>query len=204
MARYSIDGQILTDIADAINEKTGGTNPMAPGAMADAISRISGGGVTVEPLSVTENGTYAESGKAYSPVTVNVPGVTHLVTTYTAASDTAKPTFPTPKTGIPLLVEIKTDEQGTDYADFAAGSVISLDMAPVSDSELGIKTAENGVCRGYATNQAAINSVMAQYASTTNLAASTYRIVKGNLEAWVRGNLLFLAGASYTIDWYYA
>jgi len=50
MARYSIDGQILTDIADAINEKTGGTNLMAPGAMADAISRISGGGVTVEPL----------------------------------------------------------------------------------------------------------------------------------------------------------
>lgn len=33
-----------------------------------------GGGVTVEPLSVTENGTYtAPSGKAYSPVTVDVP-----------------------------------------------------------------------------------------------------------------------------------
>ena len=32
-----------------------------------------GGGVTVEPLSVTENGTYtAPSGKAYSPVTVDV------------------------------------------------------------------------------------------------------------------------------------
>ena len=33
-----------------------------------------GGGVTVEPLSVTENGTYtADAGKAYSPVTVEVP-----------------------------------------------------------------------------------------------------------------------------------
>lgn len=32
-----------------------------------------GGGVTVEPLSVTENGTYQEEGKAYSPVNVNVP-----------------------------------------------------------------------------------------------------------------------------------
>ena len=30
------------------------------------------GGVTVEALSVTENGTYSEEGKAYSPVTVNV------------------------------------------------------------------------------------------------------------------------------------
>ena len=35
----------------------------------------SGGGVTIEPLSVTENGTYtAPSGTAYSPVTVNVEG----------------------------------------------------------------------------------------------------------------------------------
>ena len=30
--------------------------------------------VTIEPLTVTQNGIYAESGKAYSPVTVNVSG----------------------------------------------------------------------------------------------------------------------------------
>jgi len=35
--------------------------------------RVKGGGITVEPLSVTDNGTYtAPSGKAYSPVTVDV------------------------------------------------------------------------------------------------------------------------------------
>lgn len=34
-----------------------------------------GPSITVVPLSVTENGTYEESGKAYSPVTVNVPGI---------------------------------------------------------------------------------------------------------------------------------
>lgn len=33
----------------------------------------SGGDVTIEQLNVTENGTYSESGKAYSPVVVNVP-----------------------------------------------------------------------------------------------------------------------------------
>ena len=32
-----------------------------------------GSSVTVEALSVTENGTYSEEGKAYSPVVVNVP-----------------------------------------------------------------------------------------------------------------------------------
>ena len=33
----------------------------------------SGGDVTIEQLDVSENGTYSESGKAYSPVVVNVP-----------------------------------------------------------------------------------------------------------------------------------
>lgn len=32
-----------------------------------------GGGASVEPLTVTENGEYSEEGVAYSPVTVNVP-----------------------------------------------------------------------------------------------------------------------------------
>lgn len=72
--RYSIEGKILADIADAINAKTGGTAALAPGDMADEIDSISGGGVTVEPLTATENRTYTSpSGKAYSPVTVAVP-----------------------------------------------------------------------------------------------------------------------------------
>lgn len=41
-----------------------------------AIGRKSGGGgVTVEALTVTENGRYAEEGKAYNPVLVEVPQV---------------------------------------------------------------------------------------------------------------------------------
>lgn len=44
-------------------------------------TKMQGGGssVTIEPLTVTQNGTTtAPSGKAYSPVTVDVPGVTGL------------------------------------------------------------------------------------------------------------------------------
>ena len=38
------------------------------------ISKEGGGDITVEPLSVTQNGTYtADTGKAYSPVSVDVP-----------------------------------------------------------------------------------------------------------------------------------
>lgn len=42
--------------------------------MAKALGRGGGSSITVEPLTVTQNGTQtAPSGKAYSPVTVNVP-----------------------------------------------------------------------------------------------------------------------------------
>lgn len=63
----------------------------------------SGGGVTVEALSVTQNGTYtAPTGTAYSPVTVNVSGggggptllatqsLGSISTTSTTATDTGK------------------------------------------------------------------------------------------------------------------
>lgn len=47
--------------------------------------------ITIEPLNVTANGTYSESGKAYSPVTVNVSGGTVNVatTTWTNSDSTA-------------------------------------------------------------------------------------------------------------------
>lgn len=58
-----------------------------------------GGGVTIEALSVTENGIYSEIGKAYSPVTVNVPLPTNAnerqsVTSY-PVTDSAN--YPLPK-----------------------------------------------------------------------------------------------------------
>lgn len=65
----------MTDIADAIRTKLGVQDTYTPPQMAAAIAAIpTGGGVDVEALSVTANGTYtAPTGKAYSPVTVNVP-----------------------------------------------------------------------------------------------------------------------------------
>ncbi len=43
--------------------------------LTEYVNRGGGGDITVEPLSVTENDTYiAPTGKAYSPVTVNVSG----------------------------------------------------------------------------------------------------------------------------------
>ncbi len=64
-----------------------------------------GGGVTVEPLSVTENGTYtAPSGKAYSPVTVNVTAPTPSILTYSGFS-----TLNVSQTAASLPKEISVD-----------------------------------------------------------------------------------------------
>ena len=53
-----------------------------------------GGGASVEPLTVTENGEYSEEGVAYSPVTVNVAGggggLEYEEGTWTPSEDTQK------------------------------------------------------------------------------------------------------------------
>lgn len=67
----------LKKIADAIREKAGTTDALAfPQAMADAIAAIQSGGATIEPLTVSENGTYTapDGVDGYSPVTVEVKG----------------------------------------------------------------------------------------------------------------------------------
>lgn len=65
----------LTAVGDAIRTALDVQTLYELDDMPTAIGSISGGGgVTVESLSVTENGTYtAQTGTAYSPVVVNVP-----------------------------------------------------------------------------------------------------------------------------------
>lgn len=76
MAIITTNNQHYSDIADAIRGKNGTQNTYLPSQMATAITNIPSGGstITVEQLNVTSNNTYtAPSGKAYSPVVVNVP-----------------------------------------------------------------------------------------------------------------------------------
>ena len=68
---------LFSDIADAIRGKTGSSATIVADDFPTAIASIptGGGSATIEPLSVTANGTYtAPSGvDGYSPVVVNVP-----------------------------------------------------------------------------------------------------------------------------------
>ena len=74
MSKVLITRSKLDGLATTIAAKSGATLPLTIAQMDAAVQSISGRGVTVEALSVTENGSYtAPSGTAYSPVTVSVP-----------------------------------------------------------------------------------------------------------------------------------
>lgn len=102
MANYIVSGKNLTAVANAIRTKGGTSSALEfPDGFVQAIGDIQTGGssVTVESLNVTQNGTYtAPSGKAYSPVTVNVSGgsgadtleqrITNTLTSYTNSNVT--------------------------------------------------------------------------------------------------------------------
>ena len=88
MAEYLIKGETLTGIADAIREKTGGTDPVAVSDMAGKIAEIKAGGGDIGALidrsiteissnSATSIGSYAFYG-CHSLITANFPIATSI------------------------------------------------------------------------------------------------------------------------------
>lgn len=79
MTKVVLEDESLYDIGDAIREGNGSSATYKPGQMAAAIRAL--GGITVVPLSVSQNGTYnAPTGQAYNPVEVSVSGGGNLYT----------------------------------------------------------------------------------------------------------------------------
>lgn len=130
---------LFSDIADAIRAKTGGTDDIVADDFPSEISNIpSGGGdITVEPLSVTVNGTYtAPTGKAYSPVTVNVsasslPTGFSMLTPDPLPDNTRKITIEFDDINHVLAVAVMC---GRDYVD-ASGNTILCVAARASTSK---------------------------------------------------------------------
>lgn len=77
MSDYKVTDSELTGIANAIRTKGGTSSPLVfPNGFTSAIGAIPTSGGVIQPLSVTQNGTYnPPSGvDGYAPVTVNVSG----------------------------------------------------------------------------------------------------------------------------------
>lgn len=78
MANVLVEETSLEDIADAIRSKNGLTTKYKPAEMADAISAISGGGISptgTKQINITQNGTVTEDVTNYASaeITANVP-----------------------------------------------------------------------------------------------------------------------------------
>ena len=72
MANVLVNENSLSDIADAIRAKNGSQSTYKPSQMADAISAISGGGITpTGTVQITQNGTVDVT--QYASADVNVP-----------------------------------------------------------------------------------------------------------------------------------
>jgi hypothetical protein len=94
-----------------------------------------GGDVTVVPLSVTDNGTYSEEGKAYSPVTVEVEPPEDSYQLKSITTPTSLATFEASAMPMPSLkvsVEAKQEGSGTPSPDNVR-PISGWDEAKVSD-----------------------------------------------------------------------
>lgn len=148
MSNVAVEKHTLDVLATAISNKSGVPVTMTLTEMIDAVDSIQGGSgsgyvwqdaqgyvhlsdeeethVEVEALSVTQNGTYtAQTGHAYSPVTVNVStGLTNVVTgTFTLNSANAGTavdiSIPYTGTGYPIIFVVVVDggvDGNSDYA----------------------------------------------------------------------------------------
>ena len=109
--------------------------------------KLAGGGgssVTVESLSVTENGEYSEQGIAYSPVTVNVPQ-----TTVEPLNATANGTYTAPsgKAYSPVEVAVPLPSNAYLLKSATAGSIVSFADgadAPLNSLKTTIEAVQSG------------------------------------------------------------
>lgn len=127
MTKVSITRSKLDTLANTISTKSGAALPLTLDQMDAAVRSISGG--TVEPLSVTANGTYtAPSDTAYSPVTVNVPTPAPSLQSKTATPTEQQQTV-SPDNGYDGLSSVTVDAISSSYVGSGITQRSSSDLS---------------------------------------------------------------------------
>lgn len=140
MSKVSITRSLLDDLAMSISAKSGEAVPMTLTEMKDAVDGIQVGSTTIEALSVTENGTYtAQSGHAYSPVTVNVSGGTPRTSTDLVVSG-ATVTAPAGVYATDASKSVASGTAGTPTATKGSVSNHSISVTPSVTNTTGYIT----------------------------------------------------------------
>lgn len=165
MSKVAITEQYLTDIADAIREKTGLTTTYKPSEMANAISSISGGGgiIPTGSITITENDTYNVTN--YASAIVNVPTGSTINNQNKTATPTESSQIITYDSGYTGLEQVTISAIPNTYV----GSSISRN----SSSDLTVSDATVNVPSGYYSEDAT--------ASVASGTAGTPKATKGTV-----------------------
>ena len=176
MSKVSITRSLLDDLAMSISAKSGEAVPLTLTEMKDAVDGIQGGGTTIDPLSVTSNGTYtAQSGHAYSPVTVSVPTPTPTLQTKTK-------TYTPTETAQTESVSADSGYDGLDTVSISVGAIdsnyVGSGITQRSSSDLTASGATVTVPSGYYSAQAskAVSSGTAGTPTATKGTVSNHQV----------------------------
>ena len=150
MSKVSITRSLLDDLAMSISAKSGEAVPLTLTEMKNAVDGISS--TTVESLSVTSNGTYtAPTGKAYTPVTVNVSAPSPTLQSKTK-------TYTPTETAQTESVSADSGYDGLDTVSISVGAIdsnyVGTGITRRSSSDLTASGATVTVPSGYYSAQA--------------------------------------------------
>lgn len=136
MAKHTTLSSLFTAIADAIRSKKGSTETIVADNFPDEITALSNAEpAVIEPLEVTENGTYTapEGVDGYSPVTVNVePDIETETWEFTLEDDS------TVTKEVQLVVDTEGDSGITPSGEYSITSNGTYDVTKYASAKVNV------------------------------------------------------------------